>query len=73
MDAGQAPILDGWIIRGLFDSTDVAYIEKNDTTEVLTNYINDKVYNIYGDLWSSEESIDKPKFNTFKLLLSAFK
>ena len=37
------------INNGLYDSTNVAHIEKSNTTEVLTEFIDDKVNNIYGD------------------------
>ena len=45
-----------WVNKnnGLHDSTDVAYIEKTNTTEVLTEFINDQVYKMYGDFKSSE-------------------
>ena len=59
--------------KGLYDSTDVAYIEHSNTTEVLTYFINDQASKIYGDFRIEEESEETPKFNTFKLLASAFK
>ena len=40
-----------WVNKnnGLYDSTNVAHIEKSNTTEVLTEFINNQVNNIYGD------------------------
>ena len=59
--------------KGLYDSTDTAFVERTNKTEVLTNYINDQAYKLYGDFRSEEESEGEIKFNTFKLLASAFK
>ena len=46
-----------WVNKnnGLYDSTDTAYIEQGNTTEVLTNFIHDQAYEMYGDLKIEEE------------------
>ena len=64
-----------WVNKnnGLYDSTDVAYIQQNNTTEVLTDFINDQVDKMYGGFRIQEESEDGPKFNTYKLIFTAFK